>query len=59
MTNDAGWRIHILREDNLLTGTGIQDGDLITYESLETERLKPGRVQLANRLMGILNYIKR
>lgn len=54
-----GWRVHVLREDNLLTQTGIQDGDLITTQSLNMQLQQPDRVRLASRIMRILNDLNR
>ncbi len=58
-STSEGWRVHVLREDNLLTRTGIRDGDVITTQSLNGQLQLPDRVRLAIRVTGILNYIQR
>lgn len=59
-STETGWRIHVLKNDNLLTQNGVIDGDIITFKSLETQRQSdPKRAQLADRMERLLNHIKR
>ncbi|MBI3542271.1 MAG: hypothetical protein HY075_03215 [Deltaproteobacteria bacterium] len=54
-----GWRVHVLREDNLLTRSGLRDGDLITFDSVNSQLASPERGKLASRVVDLLNYIER
>jgi hypothetical protein len=54
-----GWRIQYGQGDRVFTRAGIRSGDLITYESLNTELQNPERARLAGRLIEVFNAIKR
>ena len=54
-----GWKIQILPDDKVFLKSGLTSGDLITFESVDSQLQMPDRAQLANRMVAILNSIQR
>ncbi|OFZ55185.1 MAG: hypothetical protein A2428_11605 [Bdellovibrionales bacterium RIFOXYC1_FULL_54_43] len=54
-----GWRIQIYQPDPLISVTGIQSGDLITYESFQAQFSMPDRAELAARFQAVLRSLRR
>ena len=58
-STNAGWRLHVLREDNLISRAGLHDGDFVSYEGLDSQFGKSGRAELADRVAALLDSVRR
>lgn len=54
-----GWKIQISPDDKVFLNAGLRSGDLITFQSMNSQLQNPERASLAARMVAILNQIQQ